>query len=107
MLTGVEQGKTSLQIFQTDSTAGAVVFVCFDPMSGIADFHLELRAGAKHMKPQLQGRGRGFTAVLNGVFNQRLKNDAWNQGFPRFIVDLAVDVQFPVKTELSRESDSP
>jgi hypothetical protein len=55
MLTGIEQGKTSLQIFQTESTAGAVVFVCFDPMSGIADFHLELRAGAKHMKPQLQG----------------------------------------------------
>src|SRR3546814_14291495 len=53
---------------------------------------------AKYMKPQLQGRGRGFTPVLNGVFNQRLKNDAWNQGFPRFFVDLAVDVQFPVKT---------
>jgi hypothetical protein len=49
------------------------------------------------MKPQLQGRGGGFTAILHGVFNQRLKNDAWNQGFPRLIVDLAINVQFPVK----------
>jgi hypothetical protein len=49
------------------------------------------------MKPRLQGRGRGFTAVFDGVFNQRLKNDAWNQRFPRFIVDLEINVQFPVK----------
>jgi hypothetical protein len=98
MLTGVEQGKTSLQILQTDSTAGAVLFVCFDPMSGIADFHLELRACAKYMKVQSQGRGRGLPAVFDGIFDQRLKNDAWNQSCPCFVVDLAVDVQFPVKS---------
>ena len=34
VLAGVEQGKTSLQILQTNST-GATIPVCFDPMSGI------------------------------------------------------------------------
>ena len=52
------------------------------------------------MKPHLQGRGRGFKAVLDCVLNQRLKNDPRNQGLPRLIVDLAVDVEFPVKTSL-------
>jgi hypothetical protein len=101
MLTGVEQNKTSLQIFQTDSSRSATL-IFFDPMSGIADFHLDLRVGAGHAKPQLQGRRRGFTAVLDGVLHQWLKNDPWNQGFARFSVDLAVDAQVPVKTTFSR-----
>jgi type IV secretory pathway VirJ component len=49
VLTGVEQGKTSLKILQTDST-DATIAVRLDPMSGIPDLNLELRAGAQHVK---------------------------------------------------------
>jgi hypothetical protein len=55
VLTGVEQGKTSLQIFQTDSAAGAIL-VCFDPMSGIADFHLELGKDLREIQEYEQTR---------------------------------------------------
>jgi hypothetical protein len=67
MLTGVEQGKTPLQIFQTDSAAGAIL-VRFDPMSGIADFHLE---GFEPSKVQQRREMPRFSGSLAYVFAAR------------------------------------